>query len=195
MHIADGILPVGVCVAAQAIALAGVYRTGRNIETEEVVRMGMLSSVTFVVSLIHFPLGGTSIHLGLFGLTGIIAGKRALPVLYATLLFQALAFQHGGLLSLGVNVLNMGTGCLLAALIWRIQRYGTPLRAFAAGFTGIMAPAMLIALEFSLSGYGKSIYFIGVLYLAAAVIEALLTVGIISFLSRVKPAILARAEA
>jgi cobalt/nickel transport system permease protein len=195
MHIADGILPATWCAVGHGIALAGIYVTGRKVEPDEVVRMGLLSSAAFVVSLIHFPLGGTSVHLGLFGLIGILLGRRALPVLYATLLFQALAFQHGGLLTLGVNTLNMAAGALLAALIWTIPGLNDSLKAFAAGFVGIMAPALLIAAEFSLAGYGKGIYFIGAVYLAAAAIEASLTVAVLSLLRRVKPAVLSGARA
>jgi cobalt/nickel transport system permease protein len=64
MHIADGIIPAWSYAAAQAVSWSGVYWLGRRIETEEVVRLGMLASASFVVSLIHFPLGGTSVHLG-----------------------------------------------------------------------------------------------------------------------------------
>ncbi|MFN3324512.1 MAG: CbiM family transporter [Bryobacteraceae bacterium] len=195
MHIADGILPVGACLAAQALSWGTVYRLGRNLDAKEVPRMGMMAAATFAVSLIHFPLGGTSIHLGLLGLCGVILGRRAFPVVFATLLFQSLLFQHGGLLTLGVNALNMGLGALLAAALWRLDGLPESLRAFGAGFLGVMTPALLIAVEFSLTGYGRGFYFIALLYLVAAAIEGLLTLAAVSFLRQVKPAVLARAEA
>jgi cobalt/nickel transport system permease protein len=195
MHIADGILPATWCAIGHGVALAGIYITGRKVDPDEVVRMGLLSSAAFVVSLIHFPLGGTSVHLGLFGLMGILLGKRALPVLYATLLFQSLAFQHGGLLTLGLNTLNMAAGALIAAAIWSIPGVNESLKAFAGGFVGIMIPALLIAAQFEGAGYGKGIYFIGAVYLAAAAIEACLTVAVLSLLRRVKPAVLTGARA
>lgn len=195
MHIADGILPVSACVAAHAVSLAAVYRLGRKIEPEEVVRMGLLSSAVFVVSLIHFPIGGTSVHLGMFGLCGILLGRRAFPVVYATLLFQALMFQHGGLLSLGVNALNMGAGALAAAALWKAPRIPESLRALVCGVVGLLLPAILMAVEFSLAGYGKGFFVVASLYTAVALVEGALTVTIVGFVRRVKPAVLARVAA
>ncbi len=190
MHIADGILSTGICAAAYAVSLPAVYALGRRIEPEEVTRMGLLSAATFVVSLIHFPLAGTSIHLGLYGLVGILLGRRAFPVIFATLLFQALLFQHGGLLSLGVNSLNMGAGSLLGWAVWRAPGLPDGWRAFGAGFVGVMIPALLMAFEFSISGYGKGFYYVAAVYLVAATVEAALTAAAVAYFRRVKPGIL-----
>lgn len=192
MHIADGILPTVWCGAAQAVSWAGVYWLGRRVETEEIVRLGLLASVNFVVSLIHFPLGGTSVHIGLYGLTGILAGRRAFPVIFAALLFQTILFQHGGLLTLGVNALNMGIGALLAAELWRSRLTPEPVRAFLCGFIGVMTPAVLAAGEFFLAGYGKGFAFIATLYIVAAALEGVLTTLIVSFIRSARPALLAQ---
>ncbi|MBS1830847.1 MAG: cobalt transporter CbiM [Acidobacteria bacterium] len=191
MHIADGIIPNVWCGAAHGISWSALYWLGRRIETEEVVRLGMLASASFAISLIHFPLGATSVHLGLYGLAGILAGKRAFPVIFAALLFQTILFQHGGLVSLGLNATNMGTGALLAAAVWRTGLLPQRARAFLCGFLGVLTPALLIALEFSLTGYGKGFWFMAALYLGAATLEGLLTVAIVSFLQRTRPALLA----
>jgi cobalt/nickel transport system permease protein len=190
MHIADGIIPTLWCGAAHAVSWAGVYWLGKRLETEEVVRLGMLASATFVISLVHFPLGGTSVHLGLYGLTGIVAGRRAFPVIFAALLFQTMLFQHGGLLSLGLNALNMGAGALLAAMLWRTRLGPDSVRAFLCGFIGVLIPALLIALEFLLTGYGKGFLFMAVLYLGAAALEGVLTAVAVSFLRVSRPALL-----
>lgn len=190
MHIADGILPNAWCGAAHAASWGSLYWLGRRIDAGEVVRLGMLASVSFVVSLIHFPLGGTSVHLGLYGLTGILAGRRAFPVIFAALLFQTVLFQHGGLLTLGVNAANMGLGALVAAVVWRTGVGPQAARAFLCGFVGIVIPALLIAAEFSLTGYGKGFLYVSALYLGAAALEGVLTAGIVSFLRGAKPALL-----
>ncbi len=188
MHIADGIMPNLWCGAAHGLAWASVYGFGRKVESFEIVRMGLLASATFAVSLVHFPLGGTSVHLGLYGLTGILLGVRAFPVIFAALLFQTLLFQHGGLLSLGMNALNMGAGALVAAAIWRSPWKGMELpKAFVCGFVGILVPALLLATEFSFVGYGKGFYFIATLYAIAGALEGALTVAAVSFLKRAKP--------
>ena len=119
MHIADGILPAGISVAADALAIALVYAGGRNLESKEIPRMGIFAAALFIVSLIHFPLAGTSIHLGLYGFAGMLFGIRAIPIIFVNLLFQSLIFQHGGLVSIGINTLTMGSGALLSAVIWQ----------------------------------------------------------------------------
>lgn len=194
MHIADGIIPNVWCGAAHAVSWASVYWLGKNLETEEVVRLGMLASASFVISLIHFPLGGTSVHLGLYGLAGILAGRRAFPVIFAALLFQTVLFQHGGLLTLGLNALNMGAGALLAAALWRIKAGPEAMRAFLCGLVGVLTPALLIATEFSLAGYGKGFFLMAALYLGAAIVEGLLTMGVVAFLRGARPALLARSS-
>lgn len=192
MHIADGILPNLWCGAGQAAAWGGVYLLGRHPEPREIVRMGLLASATFAISLVHFPLGPASVHLGLYGLTGILLGVRAFPVVFAALLLQTLLFQHGGLLALGVNALNMGSGALLAAWLWRLLPGPGPLRGFVCGFAGILVPAVALAAEFSLAGYGKGFYYIATLYLGAAALEGALTAMIVAFLERTRPAVFAR---
>jgi cobalt/nickel transport system permease protein len=195
MHVADGILSTEISVGAYVVSMAAVYALGRRIEPEEVTRMGLLSASSFVVSLIHFPLAGTSVHLGLFGLIGILLGRRAFPVIFATLLFQTLLFQHGGLLSLGVNAVNMGAGALLAWGIWLLPGLPPAAKAFAAGFAGVMTPALLMAFEFSLSGYGRSFYYLMAIYLVVGAVEAALTMAAVAYFRRVKPGILALSQA
>jgi len=190
MHIADGILSLEVCLAADAAAVAGVYLFGRRIRGEEIPRMGLMAAALFTASLLHFPVAGTSIHLGLMGLAGILLGRRSFPVIFATLLFQSLLFQHGGLVAVGVNTLNMGTGALLAALIWHVRPLPLPVRAFLCGLTGILLPALLMALEFHLSGYGRSIFYLFYVYLLTGAVEGVLTAVAVGFFRRVNPAML-----
>lgn len=190
MHIADGILPTSWCAVGHAFSLGAVALLGRRVEPVEIARMGLLSATCFVVSMIHFPLLGTSVHLGLFGLAGVLLGTRAFPVIFTTLLFQAVLFQHGGLLSLGLNALNMGLGALLAAWLWRMPVGPDALRAGAAGFVGTYVPALLMVAEFQAAGYGRGFAAIALVYLAVAGIEAALTVTAVAFVRQAKPALL-----
>ncbi|MFO7923865.1 MAG: CbiM family transporter [Bacteroidales bacterium] len=190
MHIADGIIDTNICVAAHVISGGMIYLSGKNTQLDDIPKMGMMGAALFVASLIHFPFAGTSVHLGLFGIAGIILGKRAFPAIFTALLFQSLIFQHGGLLTLGVNSLNMGAGALVAWLIWRVKKVPEFLRAILAGFFGIMIPAVLMALEFRLSGYGRGIMFLFSVYLVAAAIESAITFSAVKLLRRVKPEIL-----
>jgi cobalt/nickel transport system permease protein len=189
MHIADGILPLSVCVAGYAVSLAGSAWGSRRLEAEDVPRMGMLAAATFVASTVHFPLAGTSVHFGLFGLVGMLLGLRALPVIFAVLLLQSFLFQHGGFLTLGVNAANMGAGALCGALLARFTHIPLPLRSFAAGFLGMLAPALLLIAEFQLVGYGRSVFLLAGIYAMLGVAEGVFTMLVAVFLQRVRPAI------
>lgn len=189
MHIADGILPVAWCVAAHAVAAPAAYWSGRRLTPEAIVRAGLVSSALFAVSLVHIPVGATSIHLSMLGLAGVLLGGAAPVSVFAALLLQAMLFQHGGILTLGVNVCNLTAGGLAAAWIWR-----TPLpvawRGFLAGFVAVMVPAVLIGAEFAAAGYGKGFLAIAGLYAMVAAAEGVITSGMVTFLARAKPALL-----
>ena len=189
MHIADGILATEIVLAADAASIGALYFLSKKIEMDNIPRMGMMASALFVASLIHLPLAGTSMHLGLFGLAGILLGWYSFPAVFLALLFQSLLFQHGGLLSIGLNSLNMGAGAIAAYGVWSMRKLPEWLRAFAAGFSGIFAAALLMALEFQLSGYGRGFFYVLAGYAVVAAIEGGLTVFIVGFLRKVKPAI------
>lgn len=186
MHIADGIIDTRICLAAQAASLGLVYLTGRRAEADEIPKMGITGAALFVVSLIQIPFAGTSLHPGLFGLAGIILGKRAFPVIFTVLLFQSLIFQHGGLLTSGVNAVNMGAGAFLATLVWNQKLVPEAVRALLAGFLGVFIPAFLLSVEFKLTGYGKGIFAIMSVYVVSALIESVITLTVVKFFRKVK---------
>ncbi len=190
MHISDGIIDTNICIIANVASVALVYAAGRKTSIDDIPKMGMMGAALFVASLIHFPLAGTSIHLGLFGVAGIILGKRAFPAIFAALLFQSLIFQHGGLVTLGVNALNMGAGAFAAWLIWRMKVLPESLRAVLAGFLGIIVPVLLMSAEFHFSGYGRGIFFLFSVYLVAAVIESVISFSVVRFFRNIKPELL-----
>lgn len=152
--------------------------------------MGFVGASLFAVSLLHFPLGGTSMHLALLGLGGILLGTRVLPVLFVALLFQALLLQHGGFISVGMNTLNMGLGAVAAGWIWRRTRPAEVFRSFLAGSVAILIPALLMGVEFYLSGYGRGMLYLLSVYAIVASIEGVLTVTAVRFLRHVQPEIL-----
>ncbi len=190
MHIADGIIDTHICIGAHLVSGGLLYVSGKKMPMEEIPGVGIMGAALFVASLVHFPFAGTSIHLGLFGIAGIVLGKNAFPAIFTALLFQSLIFQHGGLLTLGVNALNMGAGAYVAWLIWRMWKVPEYIRAPLAGFSGIIIPALLMTAEFRLSGYGRGIVYLFAVYLVAAFIESAITFSAVKFLRRVKPEIL-----
>ncbi len=194
MHIADGIIAAPACIGAHVIALGAVSILCRRVAPREVPKMGLMAAMAFSASLIHFPLGGTSMHFGLLGLMGILLGPRAVVVVYANLMLQAVLFQHGGLFTLGVNAFNMGIGALLAWLCWRMPVLPSTSRAFLAGFVGTQIPALLMAGEFAVAGYGKGFFVIAGLYILLASLEGAITSATVVFLERTQPFLLPRGE-
>jgi cobalt/nickel transport system permease protein len=80
-------------------------------EHKEVPKVAILSSVFFVASLIHVPLGPSSVHLILNGIMGVLLGWTAFPAILVALALQGVLFQFGGITTLGVNTLNMALPC------------------------------------------------------------------------------------
>jgi len=192
MHISDGILPASICLGGHALALGAVTLSSLKLEAREIPRMGIFSAALFSISLLHIPLGGTSLHPGLYGLVGLLLGRRSIPVIYVTLLFQSLIFQHGGLLSLGVNTIFIGSGALFAWLIWDILSLQQQIKAVIAGFIGLIVPAALVSVALTLLSYGRGMLFFMLLYIPAAVVEGLFTMLIIRFFQRTQPGVLRR---
>jgi len=190
VHIADGIIATEICMGANVFALGALYLSGRRVKPEEIPRMGFVGASLFAVSLLHFPLAGTSIHLALLGLGGILLGTRVLPVLFVALLFQVLLFQHGGFISVGLNTLNMGAGAVVAGWIWRRSLSAETLRAFLAGFVAILIPAFLMGIEFYLTGYGRGMLYLLSVYAVVASVEGLVTATAVRFFRQVQPEIL-----
>ncbi len=190
MHISDGILPAGICLISDAAAIGLVYYCGKNLKSEEIPKIGIFTAAFFIISLIHFPLAGTSIHLGLYGLAGILFRKRSIPIVFITLLFQTLIFQHGGFISIGINTLIMSSGAIIGWILYLILPLNQNIKAFLCGFFGIALPAFLVSLLFYLLNYGKGMIFLLSVYLPAAIIEGMLTYATIILLTKIKPEIL-----
>lgn len=190
MHVSDGILPVGLSVAGYILALGAAALSSRNLETEEVPRMGLVAAATFVASLVNVPVSGVSVHFGLFGLAGLLLGFRVVPVIFAVLILQTFLFQHGGFLSLGINVVNMASGGLAAAAIGRFAPGPLAFRAVCAGFVGIFLPVILLLGEFQIAGYGRSILLLAGVYAMIGILEGVFTAMVVALLARARPALL-----
>lgn len=123
MHISDGVLRAGWLgagfVVAGLLALAAAYR----VRDEEIPRIAVLSAAFFVASLMHLPLGPTSVHLLLNGLVGVVLGRRAPLAILIGLVLQAALLGHGGFTTIGVNACVMTLPALLAAALFSPLRY------------------------------------------------------------------------
>lgn len=122
MHISDGVLTApwlaAGFVVAGLLALAAAYR----VRDEEIPRIAVLSAAFFVATLMHLPLGPTSVHLLLNGLVGVVLGRRAPLAILIGLALQAALAGHGGFTTIGVNACVMTLPALLAAVLFSAMR-------------------------------------------------------------------------
>lgn len=163
MHISEGILPfswaaIWYAVAAPFVAL-GVRRLnilGRD-DLSLKPLVGLLAAVVFIISCMPIPVptAGTCSHPCGTGLSAVLVGPLV-SVLIASvaLLIQALFLAHGGLSTLGANILSMGiVGSFAGWGVYRAIRRmggGVALAGFIAGvaadWSTYAATALVLAL-------------------------------------------------
>ena len=114
MHIVDGALSNPVVIGGAVAAAGGVAMGLRSLDLDRIPTAGVLAASFFVASLIHVPIGPSSVHLILNGLAGLLLGWAAFPALFVGLLLQAVFFGFGGLTVLGINALNIAFPAVLA---------------------------------------------------------------------------------
>ena len=197
MHIVDGALAAPVLVAGAVASAGGIALGLRGMVLERIPAAGILAATFFVASLVHVPIGPSSVHLILNGLAGLVLGWAAFPALFVGLLLQAVFFGFGGLTVLGVNALNIAlpavvVGLACRALIARSPDSLLPLWGFAAGAGSIALTTLMVALALLLSGeaFGAAAKLVFFAHVPVMVIEGLVTAAAVVFLRRVKPEIL-----
>jgi cobalt/nickel transport system permease protein len=210
MHIADGFLPVGVCVAGYGTAALLTGYALRKINRldnpqQHIPRASMMAAAFFVVSWIHIPVPPTSVHLILNGLLGVVLGYYAVPAILVGLFFQAVMFQHGGLTTLGVNATMMGLPALLCYHLFHFHRFAGSNNRVAIGFFGFLAGGMGIGIAtlifwtllittlpttIQADMEKAALMTMVVAHIPLMILEGIVTAMVVLFLSRVKPEII-----
>lgn len=197
MHISEGVLSGPALIAGALIAAGGVAAGMRRLNNEKVPEVALLTAAFFVASLIHIPLGPTSIHLVLNGLLGLLLGWMVFPAVFTALALQALFFQFGGFTTLGVNTCIMalpGLACYL--LFQRAALQGgyrlTVVCGFAAGMTGVAGAVLLLSLALAATGdmFNSVAWATALSCVPLMVVEGVATSFCLTFLKKVKPEIL-----
>lgn len=197
MHISDGVLSVPVLIGSYAVTAGIVAVTMKRARVEQMPKVAVVTSSFFVASLIHVPVGPTSVHLTLNGLVGMILGPLAYVSVLLGLTLQALLFQHGGITAIGSNTVMMGIPALLGWKIFDLRKAfklksSEAIFGFLTGFLAVFFATLILATLLITTGSE----FIGVAKYAALahlpvmVIEGVVTGFVASFLMKVKPEIL-----
>jgi cobalt/nickel transport system permease protein len=196
MHISEGVLSGPVLIAGAAVALAGTAAGLKKLELDRVAQAGMLSAAFFVASLIHVPVGPSSVHLILNGIVGLLLGWAAFPAILTALLLQAMIFQFGGITTLGVNTVIMAVPAvvcyhLFGPFVLKKPSLAIP-AAFACGAGSVFLGAVLAAasLMFTEGSFLEVAGLIVTAHLPVMIIEGVITVFCVTFLKKVKPEML-----
>jgi cobalt/nickel transport system permease protein len=216
MHLADGVLPAGACLFWAALALPFVVVAWRRFDAASLrdpqlgPLVAMVGATVFAISCMPVPVPfvGTCSHPCGTGLAAILVGPL-LTVLLTTiaLILQALFLAHGGITTLGADIMSMGiAGGFAGFLIFHgLRRAGASLfvAAFLAGVLSDWATYATTALELAtgLHGKGSVSSLFGAVALAFAptqiplgLLEGALTAGALRWVQRRRPALLSRLQ-
>jgi len=152
MHITEGVLTgpsfVITNVVGGALTVWGVAAM-KKFSAEQPSRkplLGMAGAFIFFVSLIHLPAfaGLTCSHPCGTPLAGILLGPGvAIGLAFCSLLLQALFFAHGGISTLGANVITLGlAGAVSAWLTFRLGRKAGLSLGISAALGGLLGDVM-----------------------------------------------------
>ena len=196
MHITEGVLSAPVLALGAAFTIPGLWLGLRRLDEDRLVLAAALTAAFFIGSLIHIPLGPGSVHLLLNGLAGLLLGWVAFPVIFVGLLLQALLFQFGGLLVLGVNTASVALPAVLCGLVLRplLVRGGKPALAagLLAGSGAVLGTALLAGTALALTdqGFLAAAKLVVLAHLPMAVIDGVVALFVVGFLGQARPDLL-----
>lgn len=206
MHIMEGFLPAPHAAAWGVVAIvcigAGLRSINKAVKEQPEVKMllGVATAFTFILSALKLPsLTGSSSHPTGTGLGAILFGPLAMaPVAAIVLLFQALLLAHGGVTTLGANIVSMGVvGPLVGYGSYRLGKIAAlpiSLTVFMAAMLADLATYCTTALQLALAFPDPSggitislLKFLGVFavtQIPLAISEGFLTVLIFNFMQK-----------
>jgi len=197
MHISEGILSAPVLIAGASLTATAVGYGLKKMAYKQMPKVAILSSVFFVASLIHVPVGPSSVHLILNGIIGILLGWTAFPAILVALALQGVLFQFGGITTLGVNTFNMALPAIICFYLFNRGVRGENnfialMMAFVCGFLAVLLSGIMVAaaLVFTRESFMQVAKLVLIAHLPVMILEGVLTVFCIGFLRKVRPEIL-----
>ena len=214
MHISEGILPFNWAafwfVVAAPFAGYGLYRLRKMSEADLSFKplVGLMAAVVFIISCMPVPVptAGTCSHPAGTGISGILLGPGVSAlVAAAALLIQALFLAHGGLSTLGANVVSMGVmGSFAGYLTFRALRsvkINMAIAGFMAGLFADWATYLATSVELA-SGIRGASPFLPLFWkiliafiptqLPLGILEGTMTAGMVVLLYRKRPDLLVK---
>lgn len=200
MHIMEGYLPGGFCIAWGVICvpflIAGFMSIKKTLNEHRnlITLLAMSGAFVFVISSLKIPsVTGSCSHMTGTGLGAILFGPSAVSILgIIVLLFQAILLAHGGLTTLGANTFSMAIagpfvsyGIFFVCKKCKVNRY---VSVFLAAALGDLFTYCITAVQMALAhnadttiigAMGKFLLVFAPTQLPLAIIEGVITVLII----------------
>ena len=214
MHVSEGILPFSwaafwFLTAVPFLAL-GLYRL-KKLSREDLSfkpLVGLLAAFVFIISCLPVPVptAGTCSHPCGTGLSAILVGPGiSILIAFVALLIQALFLAHGGLSTLGANIMAMGVmGSFAGYFTFRILRtfrVSLAVAGFLAGMLADWATYSMTSLILTLGIRGDASFtsiFTKILIafiptqLPLGLLEGAMTAGMVVLLSKKRPDLLVK---
>lgn len=197
MHISEGVLSAPVLLAGAGLTAAGTAIGLRKIDYDRLPGVALFASVFFVASLIHVPLGPSSVHLLLNGVCGLLLGWVAFPCILVGLCLQAVLFQFGGITVLGVNTFNVAFPAVIVGWLCRPCLYTAhasvrTVCTFTCGACSVLLTSICVAVSLTATGeaFLSAAAVVIVAHLPVAAIEGILTVACVESIRKVRPEML-----
>jgi cobalt/nickel transport system permease protein len=191
MHLSEGILPIewagGWFLVAVPFVYGGLWtiKRRRAEDPRTMTLVAMVGAAIFVISCMPVPIPwiGTCSHPCGTGLGALLIGPGPTVVVASiALLLQALLLTHGGLTTLGANIVSMGVVGAFGAygLFWLLRRLRVPIfaAALAAGMFSDWATYAMTSLELSTALHGDGSLWGMFLAVMAAFMPTQLPLGI-----------------
>lgn len=212
MHISEGILPTQWALLWYAVAIPSVAWGLHDLRVKSAREpffkpmVGLIGAAVFVISCMPIPVptAGTCSHPCGTGMAAILIGPTLTVVVSSiALLLQALFLSHGGLTTLGGNIVSMGiVGAFSGWAIFRLTRCcGLPAwgAAFLAGLLSDWATYATTSFELASALHGEGSFWhlfaaIGLSFLPTqlplGILEGVITAGVYCFIAARRPSLL-----
>lgn len=202
MHIPDGLIPLDqsmiyLAISLIILAISFYYYSKKADMGKRLVLTGILTAITIVATSLTIPSPmGIPMHFFIIPLVVLILGPfNAALVSFLALLVQAFMLGMGGVTTLGVNVLDMGI--ILSFVVYGVYRVfvnvNVRLAIFISTVAGILAATVTqIAVLTIANTTSLEVLLASLLpyYLMVGVIEGIINIVILEFISRTNNSIL-----
>jgi cobalt/nickel transport system permease protein len=161
MHAPDNLFSPELSIIGWIITAVMVMLAIRNTKTQlgerQIPLMGLIAAAIFAGQMLNFTIpGGTSGHLLGGTLASVLLGPwGGVLVMTTVIATQGLLFQDGGLLVMGVNIINMGivtsfSGYFAYHLIKRVMKGNSG--TMVGGWVSVVLTSLFASIELALSG-------------------------------------------